>query len=184
MNFLFSYSRFNNLLELNHNQKKIYYKNNNYFKNSFFEHNLCKIDEKILGDLSTNNCIFLKNSFVYVITETVAEYPYPYFSEKTWKAILVKTPFMIVGAKNSLCKLKDFGFLTFENFWDESYDNLETAADRCDSIVNNLKYLESLDKSYIDNMYQEMLPILEHNFSNLENLRKKELEDVIKCLES
>ena len=154
MNFLFSYSRFNNLLELNHNQKKIYYKNNNYFKNSFFEHNLCKIDEKILGDLSTNNCIFLK------------------------------TPFMIVGAKNSLCKLKDFGFLTFENFWDESYDNLETAADRCDSIVNNLKYLESLDKSYIDNMYQEMLPILEHNFSNLENLRKKELEDVIKCLES
>lgn len=154
-------------------------KNNDYFKDSFFEHSLCKSSDETLLKFSIDNCLFLKESFVYIITETVAEYPYPYFTEKTWKAILTKVPFMIVGSKHSIKKLKEFGFLTFNNFWDESYDNLDNAANRCDAIVENLVTLSSFENKKLEEMYQEMMPILEHNFSILQQLEEKELSRII-----
>lgn len=166
---------FNNQLIMNKQQTEIYIKNNVLFKDSFFEHPLCKA--KTNDNLvKFNQASFLKKSFVYVITETVAEYPYPYFSEKIWKAVLFKQPFMLVGAKHSLKKLRELGFKTFELFWNEDYDNLDYAADRIDLIVSNLKILSSKNKKEIENMYCDMESILDFNQKYIKIFYKKQLD--------
>lgn len=164
-------------------QLNVFLKNNNFFKDSFHSHKLCSADEKSIQN-HFSNFSFVKKSFVYVITETVAEYPYPYFSEKTWKAILFKMPFMIVGGKHSLNQLKLFGFKTFDDFWDESYDNLDHAADRVDKIVENLKTLSRLDNNHLDNIYKKMLPIIDYNQKHLEKFYQTQLDEITERLKN
>ena len=167
---------FNNHLYLNKVQEEIYIRQNVSFKDSCFFHNLCS-EMSNAGDLYSNYSFF-KKSFLYIITETTAEYPYPYFTEKTWKAILYKMPFVIVGSKHSLKQLNNFGFKTFNQFWNEEYDNFEYAADRIDAIIDIVSDLSKLKKDQIDNLYNKMLPLLDHNQQQLKNLYTIQLNNI------
>ena len=124
------------------------------------------------------NASFLEKSFVYVITETVSEYPYPYFSEKTWRAILCKMPFMIVGSQHSLKQLKEFGFKTFDKWWDESYDNLLTTKERISHIVKNLEILSKLSLNGLTQIKKSMIPVLHHNYEHIKTFKNTDLENI------
>lgn len=121
---------------------------------------------------------FLKNAFVYLITETVGDYPYPYFTEKTWKAIVSKVPFMIVGSPQSLDKLREFGFKTFNQWWKEDYDLLPTVSQRIESIVLELKNLSTLPTSELVRIRKEMLPVINYNFNHLSTFASKDLANI------
>jgi len=59
------------------------------------------------------------NSLFQVISETYFDtlrIDNPWITEKTWKCILNRLPFIIAGNQLSLKKLKDMGFATFEDF--------------------------------------------------------------------
>jgi hypothetical protein len=101
---------------------------------------------------------FLKKSFVYVVTETVSEYPYRYFTEKTWKAMVAKVPFMIVGSQHSLTQLHKFGFKTFDQWWSEDYDNLPTSAERIEALYR--KTYQFLPISAVGRIVTVELPAL------------------------
>lgn len=175
-------ARFSNLMFMSDSQLQTYLKYNNFFNESFYAHELCNTDQHNINHY--DNCLFFKKSFVYIVTETVAEYPYPYLTEKTWKSFFYKMPFMLVGSKDSLAQLKSFGFKTFEDFWDESYDKLEFASDRIDKIVENLKILSMLDQNQIDNLYKKMLPIVNYNQTHLEKFYQTQFNTIIKKLEN
>lgn len=170
-------SRMNNRMFLNKLQEEVYLKNNVFFKNQYYSHKLCSVTNEKLTKPFSDDFSFVHKSLVYLITESVAEYPYPFLSEKTWKAILYQTPFMVVGGKHSLRLLQSFGFQTFGDFWNEDYDNCEYAAERIDKIIDNLKILNDTSKDKLDNMYQNMLPILEHNRNHLENFYYSQVEE-------
>jgi len=140
----------------------------------FFAHDLCKTDTP--NDRAFNNFNFIKKSFVYVITETVAEYPYPYLTEKTWKAINYKVPFLMIGGKDSLYQLRKFGFKTFDAWWDESYDSLNTAADRIDSVVGILKDLSKRPNQELYDIRVAMEDILLYNKKHIANVFTNEIE--------
>ena len=123
---------------------------------------------------------FLKNSFVYLITETVSEYPYPYFTEKTWKAIVTQVPFMIVGSQNSLTQLHKFGFKTFNKWWKEDYDNLPTSAERIEAVVIELEKLSKLDVESLTHIRQDMQETLDYNFNHLKIFKRQDLDNVQK----
>jgi hypothetical protein len=176
-------TRFNNQMYMNNHQRYIYQKHNDFFKNKFYSNNLCNTSPNEINDYLVDYSFF-KKSFVYIITETVADYPYPYFTEKTWKAFMYKMPFMLAGSKNSLTQLRSFGFKTFSNFWDEGYDTLECAADRVDKIVENLKMLSMLSQTDIDNLHKEMLSILDYNQSHLKTFYQCHLDKISKELEN
>jgi hypothetical protein len=111
----------------------------------------------------------LQKSFVYVITETVFNYPHPFLSEKSYKGITAKRPFMVVGAKGCLATLKKLGYKTFSNFWDESYDLVDDPADRMLMIFEQLKLICTKPISELQDMLINMNDILEHNFNNYIN---------------
>jgi hypothetical protein len=80
---------------------------------------------------------FYKNSLINIISETNFFTPEIHLNEKTYKPIAFKQPFIMMGAPASLQHLKDVGFKTFSNWWDESYD-LETDNVKRMQMINTL----------------------------------------------
>jgi hypothetical protein len=139
------------------------------------------INESIINQFNPN---FLSHSFVYLITETVGDYPYPYFTEKTWKAMISSTPFMLIGAKHSLQQLREFGFKTFDQWWCEDYDNHTYVADRINLVTLELKKLCALDQPVLMQYRQEMQYVVEYNRLHLINFRDADLKNIQMALQS
>lgn len=133
------------------------------------------------NDLSTRFfASFLNQCFVYVITETVADYPYTFFTEKTWKAMVSKTPFMLVGTAGSLKNLRSFGFKTFNAWWSEDYDLLPTASERIEALVLELKKLSLLSPADLSDLRTEMQPIIDYNFNHMKVFAQADLDNIRK----
>ena len=62
---------------------------------------------------------------VEIVTETYTLGNTFFPTEKTVRPIMAAKPFLIYGPKNYLQRLKDLGFETYSNCWDESYDQYE-----------------------------------------------------------
>lgn len=173
-------SRYNDDLTLNDEQKQKFKKHYAEFSHKKFQ------DPRIQGTATSPNIDFfmpgLHTSLIYVITETVGDYPYPYFTEKTWRAIITGVPFMLVSAAGSLELLRSFGFKTFDTWWDEGYDQLPTVADRIDYIVDELAKINQLGPKRWAEIKEQMLPILKHNRYHMREFRKNNLENIKKNL--
>jgi hypothetical protein len=94
-------------------------------------------------------------------------------TEKTWRAITMRTPFIIQGPQNYLKNLKLLGFKTFDRWWDEGYS--EDPADYQPlEILKVIEYLNTKTLDEIYNMYLEMHDILEHNYQTLQSLKTED----------
>ena len=58
-------------------------------------------------------------------------------------------PFMLLGAPGCLTTLRNWGFETFENLFDESYDQTENLGRRIDIIVKNVDRITIMDYDII-----------------------------------
>ncbi len=103
------------------------------------------------------------------------------FTEKTWKPIINFHPFCIVGAKNSLSKLKELGFETFTELFDEKYDELESASKlgspRIKHICNDLGRLFSKSIYELDDIYYSIEEKVIHNFQHFFKLCETEINE-------
>jgi hypothetical protein len=88
-----------------------------------------------------------------------------FLSEKLFKPIVCMHPFIVVGNRGSLKKLRDMGYKTFEGFIDESYDDLPTI-ERFDAIIETIKKVRKIENKLA--WYESMKDILEHNYKVLE----------------
>jgi len=97
---------------------------------------------------------------VNVILETTTyDTNSPYLTEKTFKVLSQHRPFILFGDTNSLKKLQQQGFLTFEKYCDESYDNIADPVAKSHRAVEALKQLVKSCKKYPD----EIDRICRHN---------------------
>jgi hypothetical protein len=117
----------------------------------------------------------------HVVSETVFYYNKKHLTEKIFKPIVNKRPFLLVGARGNLAYLKSYGFKTFDNWIDESYDLEVDPSRRLEMITEQLSFICSLDTTQLDTMYQEMMPVIEHNynhfFGNFKDLVVSEMLD-------
>jgi len=123
-----------------------------------------------------------KSSFVNIITESLTDTKSVFFSEKTFKPMSCAQPFIIVGNPHSLKKLKELGFMTFDKWWDESYDNETNFTSRLDKIVYVLEEIASWDLEKCYQITQEMEEVLINNFNVM--VSNKEVVKLIQQLES
>ncbi len=97
-------------------------------------------------------------------------------TEKTLRAIIYGRPFLIQGPKWYLKNLKILGFQTFDRWWNEGYD--EDPWDfKYQALKQNIRYIGSQSQQTINQWYQEMKPILEHNRKNLLALTHQDILD-------
>ena len=104
-----------------------------------------------------------EKTFMSVVTESNVGSNTIYFSEKTIKVLLTKHPFILISSPNSLKKLKEYGFKTFDKWWDESYDECEYFIDRIDKVTQVIKSIKNKTKKELIEIRQEMQDILLHN---------------------
>lgn len=107
----------------------------------------------------------MMDSFVHVVTETCFWETKEHLTEKIFKPIVTKQPFILLGCANNLHYLKKYGFKTFDSWWDESYDTISDPIKRIQAVVKILKQLSELSSSELESMLRGMNYILEHNFN-------------------
>jgi len=100
--------------------------------------------------------------FVDVVCEKMITGQTFFPTEKTARPLATKTPFLIMAAPNYIKNLHKLGFRSFGKFWDEGYD-YQQGVQRVESIQRITDDLAKLDHEQLQNMYQRMTPILDHN---------------------
>jgi len=103
------------------------------------------------------------------------------FTEKTWKVITNFHPFLLVGAKNSISKLREFGFETFPELFDESYDESDDV-ERLNDITKVLDRTLLMSIDELSNIYYSMEEKLVHNFHHFFRLCENEIKELEKYL--
>jgi hypothetical protein len=108
-----------------------------------------------------------KSGMWHIVTETVFYHDKLHLTEKIFKPIVAQRPFMLAAAPGNLAYLKSYGFQTFDQWIDESYDNIQDPDQRLQAIVDQTQRLSAMSDSDLRQMHKEMQPILEHNFDHL-----------------
>jgi hypothetical protein len=106
------------------------------------------------------------DSLVYVPTETVYFGRRTHITEKTFKAIALEMPFVLVAPAGSLAYLREYGFQTFDSVFDESYDSETDDLRRIEKVTALLKSLDQMSVKQRHEIHQACLPIVEHNYNH------------------
>ena len=102
-------------------------------------------------------------SFLFVVTETEYWTRKCHLTEKIFKPIVSMMPFVLLGPAHNLAYLKSYGFLTFDRWWDESYDQIEDPVKRLLAVNNVIANLCMRSNEELETMLAEMSEVLHHN---------------------
>ena len=108
-------------------------------------------------------------SMIYHVSETVYFGRRQHITEKTFKPIAMGMPFVLSAPAHSLSYLRSYGFKTFSDVWDESYDTQEDDYERVPYLGTLLGTLDRLNISEKQQMYEKCIPIIEHNWNHFYN---------------
>jgi len=98
-----------------------------------------------------------------------------YPTEKTWRPLICKTPFIIQGPVGFLKNLRKLGFKTFSNYWNEGYDE-DGQISGTKLILDTVERLSEMSSSELQSMYNDMIPVLEHNYARMLELNTKSFD--------
>ena len=104
-----------------------------------------------------------EDTWFSVVTETLYRPDSTFLTEKSFKPIANLHPFLILGYPGLLKSLKQLGYQTFSDWFDESYDNEYSNPVRFKKILNETKRLSQISNKEWQKMLKEMQPTLEYN---------------------
>lgn len=145
------------------------------------------IFEKYYHSVSQSLPIKMHNqSYFNLIVETDLEHNHSFFlTEKTIKSVITGQPFVVFSNMHHLKNLKEIGFKTFSECWDESYDDIEDLDLRIDAIVklceflgngfdwqSNRSKLEEI-KRHNRHVFQNLGPFMDRCFRDMEDSIKE-----------
>lgn len=111
---------------------------------------------------------FVLETYLYNTSNTTYELD---ISEKTTKPITMLHPFIVMGQPGTLAYLRDQGFKTFDQWWDESYDRIRDHERRWQMTMDLYQQLNSKSHQQLAEMMREMLPVLLHNFEHYSKIK-------------
>lgn len=123
------------------------------------------------------NKSFYENSYFSIITESICWSTGSgegntlgrTLSEKTFKAILYKHPFLLLAVPGTLKLLHSLGYKTFSELIDESYDNEYDDSKRVYMVAKEAEKLCNLKSADLSFFLKRCREITEYNFSVLKN---------------
>jgi len=122
-----------------------------------------------------------EKTFISLVTESLADDDTLFFSEKIWKPIMVGHPFLLYGNQHSLRLLKEWGFKTFDKWFDESYDNEPDRVIRARMIVKELKKFENKSIEELKIIREEMNEVCRYNQNHYKIYYNKKYNDDGTC---
>ena len=88
-----------------------------------------------------------------------------FLSEKTYRPFYTAQPFIIFGNPGTLRVLKEMGYKTFDKFWDESYDEDVSIAERLKRLFDTMIKIAETPMEELNSYMEDFEPILRHNFN-------------------
>jgi hypothetical protein len=105
-----------------------------------------------------------QESFCYLVTETCFWERKCHLTEKIFKPIISRMPFVLAGPAHNLKYLRTYGFQTFDQWWDEGYDDVEDPVQRLSAIGDVMAWICDHSLEQLQDMLMEMQPVLDHNY--------------------
>jgi len=143
--------------------------------------------EQIMSSYILGNFKEAADSLIYVPTETVYSGRRSHLTEKTFKAIALEMPFVLVAPAHSLQYLRSYGFRTFAPYIDETYDTIEDPILRIEAVTQILLEIQARSAAAKNQLWQDLLPIVEHNYDHFyrggfRDILEVELKQMLKTL--
>jgi hypothetical protein len=82
---------------------------------------------------------------IEIVLETLFDDNRQQLTEKTLRPIACAQPFILASSPGSLSYLRDYGFKTFHDIWDETYDQISNHYDRLQAIAGLMKEISEWD---------------------------------------
>lgn len=120
---------------------------------------------------------YFSNSLINIVSETFFFSPEIHITEKTFKPISFMQPFIMMGAAGSLQHVRDMGFKTFSNFWDETYDSINNDVKRYNKIVKLVEEISAWSAEEKINFSYAVKDIVEYNCKHFATMEHIELEN-------
>jgi hypothetical protein len=117
---------------------------------------------------------YYENSYFSVVSETTFYHKdniqnSRFLTEKTYKAISMKHPFVLASIPKSLEVLHKLGYKTFSPFINESYDQEMNDNKRMLMVVDEINRLSNLSQEQLQHYIDGVVPICEYNYELLKN---------------
>lgn len=118
-----------------------------------------------LNHWDTNKNDFSYNNLIFIVTETLfqGDINNIFLTEKTFKPISLKMPFIVIGQPLTLKRLRESGYKTFSDLWDESYDEIFDPIQRMEKICDVVDQLSKIPTTELTDKIRQIFDILEHN---------------------
>ena len=113
---------------------------------------------------------FYTQILIDIVSESYVQGRTFYVTEKTLRPMLLKKPFIVMGPKCFLIHLRQMGFRTFGDFWNEDYNGYEPGL-RYQRILELIDDLAKRSHSELVDMYKSMQDVLDHNYNMLVQTR-------------
>lgn len=110
---------------------------------------------------------YYQNSLVSIVTETNYNLPEVTLTEKSFKPIKEKHPFIIVGVPGVIKAMQNLGYKTFSEFWPEDYDLIDDHRARMKRILEICAEIGKWTPEQQLEFKRKVKPIIEHNWENL-----------------
>lgn len=110
------------------------------------------------GDISLR-----QQALFSIVNETVFFESKLHLTEKIFQPIVCSRPFILAAAPGNLAYLRSYGFQTFGDWIDESYDSIQDHDRRMDRIADILADICGRPLGELQSMLDDMQPVLEHN---------------------
>ena len=119
---------------------------------------------------------YYQNIFVDIVHETFVRGDVCFATEKTWRPILARRPFITMGGLNHLSNLRRLGFRTFNNFWDEGYDEY-SMQHRVREIIKLIDTISTWPVEKLARTLNDMQEILDHNYKTFTKLTHEQIQE-------
>jgi len=142
---------------------------NNPYPGDQIGHIRSKKDPYLVSEIGDSNPHKSHNNQCYFAICTETSFEFSRLTGAPVKTILLN-PFLLVGGAGSLDILHSFGFKTFPNIFDESYDEIEDNVTRHKHLVNEVERICSLSEDE-----KQSIPTIKYNQEQFKKIDTKKL---------
>lgn len=121
---------------------------------------LCEAESHYSADFNLED---YESTNIEVVLETLFDDLRLHLTEKTLRPIAMGQPFILAGTYGSLKYLRDYGFKTFSDCWDESYDMMTDSFDRMNKITDVMSNIASMPPIKQEEMLKRANKIADYN---------------------
>jgi hypothetical protein len=121
---------------------------------------LCQAESHYSADFDQED---YESTSIEVVLETLFDDLRLHLTEKTLRPIALSQPFILAGTYGSLKYLHEYGFKTFSDCWDESYDMMTDSIDRMNKITEVMRDIVSMAPVQRKEMLTKAQEIADYN---------------------